>query len=137
MIKVVIDTNTIISSLWGGKPGKVITLWKAREVRLLISEEILKEYLRVLARFKLTDKDLKAWASFFTDPGRVEKISPVKHFEIIKEDTSDNKFLDCAVTGKAEYIISGDKHLCNLKEFKGIPILNADKFLKIYQKDKK
>ena len=50
--------------------------------------------------------------------------------DVIKDDTSDNKYLECAVEGKADYIISGDKHLTDLQLFRGIKIIDPAKFLK-------
>jgi putative PIN family toxin of toxin-antitoxin system len=58
------------------------------------------------------------------------KINPSIHFEAIPEDPSDNIFLDCAVEGKADFIISGNtKHLGKLKSFQSIPILTPRQFL--------
>jgi hypothetical protein len=50
--------------------------------------------------------------------------------DVIKDDPSDNKYLECAVEGKADYIISGDKHLTDLQFFRGIKIMDPAKFLK-------
>ena len=56
-------------------------------------------------------------------------IKPQKTFTVIKEDPEDDKFLECAVAGKADFIVSGDKHLLKLKEFHGIKIITIDKCL--------
>jgi predicted nucleic acid-binding protein len=53
----------------------------------------------------------------------------------VQDDPDDNKFLECALQCKADYIISGDTHLLDLKEFEGIKILRAAEFLKIISKD--
>ena len=61
MITIVIDTNVVISALlFGGAPGKLIELWKKKRIRPLISEEIMTEYLRVLAypKFKLSEEEI-------------------------------------------------------------------------------
>ena len=58
-----------------------------------------------------------------------EIIEPKEKYKIIKDDSDDNKFLDCAVAGKANFIISQDKHLLTLKEFKSIKIVTPKEFL--------
>ena len=55
--------------------------------------------------------------------------------DVIKDDASDNKYLECAVEGGAHYIISGDKHLTDLKSFRGIKIMKPAHFLKNIAKD--
>jgi putative PIN family toxin of toxin-antitoxin system len=58
---------------------------------------------------------------------------PVKinnHISIIEYDPDDNKFIECALKCRANFIISGDKHLLNFKEYKNIKILAATDFLK-------
>ncbi len=52
---------------------------------------------------------------------------------IIKEDPADDRILECAVEGEAEYLVSGNKHLLNLKEFQGIKILTAKLMLEILE----
>ncbi len=54
-----------------------------------------------------------------------------KQFKIIKDDPDDDKFIDCAVCCNADYIVSGDKHLINLKVFKGIKIVTSLDFLAV------
>lgn len=51
---------------------------------------------------------------------------------VIKEDKPDNRILECAVAAKADFIVSGDKHLKALKEFGGIKIISASEFLKLH-----
>ena len=54
---------------------------------------------------------------------------PGERIRVVEADPSDNKFLEAAVTGQADYIVSGDKHLRDLKEFRGIAILTPSAFL--------
>ncbi len=56
-------------------------------------------------------------------------IKPEKSFTVIKDDPDDNKFIECAVAGEADFIVSGDRHLLALKEFHGIEIITIDKCL--------
>ena len=57
-------------------------------------------------------------------------VEPKQKFKAVKDDPDDDKFIDCAVEGKCDYIISQDKHLLKIKEFQGIRILTPKEFLK-------
>jgi predicted nucleic acid-binding protein len=54
---------------------------------------------------------------------------PKDRIFLVREDPQDNRILECAVEGKADFIISGDNHLLNKKEFNGIRIVNAKEFI--------
>lgn len=133
-MKVVLDTNVIISALfWEGKPADVMRRVEAGEVEMCLSAEILEEVEWVLVRDKLK-VPLKRSGQ------RVEKIvnkvysmahivNPRVKVNRIKTDPEDNKFLECALECKADYIVSGDRHLLDLGEFSGIKIVTATEFL--------
>jgi len=62
-------------------------------------------------------------------------VSPTQRILVIREDDADNRILECAIEGKAKYIISGDKHhLLPIKQCRGIKILSPKDFLEIFQK---
>jgi uncharacterized protein len=129
--RVVIDTNVVISALlFGGAPGKIITLWKEGKIQPLISEDILNEYLKVLAypRFKLTEKEINFIIYHEILPYFKETVVKIQK-QVIKEDPSDDKFIACAEAGKASFIISGDNHLLNLKVYGSIDILPPSQLL--------
>ena len=131
-LKVVVDTNVFISSFWGGKPREIIDLWSSGEIILCLSDDILKEYLEVMIRLKLSVVKIDKFISLFREKHFIEAINPTHHFEIIKDDPDDNMFLDCAVAIEADFIISGDKHLLNLKSFKDIKIVSPADFVVLY-----
>jgi len=56
-------------------------------------------------------------------------VRPKRKLNIIKQDPADNKVLECSLEGKADYIITGDRHLLNLKQFGKTEILTASEFL--------
>ncbi len=126
---VVIDTNVLISSLWGGNPGKVIELWDKNRFTALISREILDEYLDVLSRFKAADEDIEQFIMLFMSREKAAIVKTHAKLSIIKNDPADNKFIECAVYGKANYIISGDKHLLGLGKYNKIKIMTPAEFL--------
>jgi len=131
LTKVVLDTNIIISGVgWGGLPRKVINLWEKGKITLCISAEVFNEYLELLQRRIKPGKDYQWFVRLIDQRKNIEIVKPEEHFAVIKEDPDDNIFLDCAIAGKVEYIISGDEHLLNLKKFKGIKILTPGEFLR-------
>ena len=132
VIYCVIDTNVVISALlFGGTPGVLIELWKKDKIAPLITDEIIAEYIRVLAypKFKLSEEEIyyiihQEILPFFN----VVKSKPGP--SIIKEDPDDDKFIQCAKAGKAKVIISGDRHLLAVKSHQGINILTTAQCLK-------
>lgn len=128
-MRVVLDTNVVVSSLWSGPPSGILAACREGRVRVLVSLPILEEYFAVLTRFEVTDEDMDLFGSLFTDPSRTEICSPTVRVRRIREDPSDDKFLECAVAGGADFIVSGDKHLLKLGSFRGIPILTSRTFL--------
>jgi putative PIN family toxin of toxin-antitoxin system len=128
--KVVIDTNVIVSAFgWHGTPEKIIKLVVTGKIHNFITIEILAEVARVVSYPKLKfPKSLQAEIieTIFIFSKIVE---PEETVNIIKDDPEDNKILECAVSAEAEFIITGDSHLLNLKNFRGIEILAPDEFL--------
>ena len=132
MRRVVIDTNVVISALlFGGPPAKLIPLWQARRIQPLASKEIIDEYINVLAyaKFKLSEEEIKFFVYHEILP-YFEVVRSKPGHVIIREDPSDDKFIRCAETGKANVIISGDQHLVNLKSYGNLKILTPTQFLK-------
>lgn len=132
MIKIVADTNILISALiYGGICEEVLKLVREKNLELLISPEILAEFAEVLYRkFKFSPEKTKEAIT------RIRKLStlviPVKKVVVIKKHDSDNRILECAVEGEVQYIVSGDEHhLLPLRKYRGIKILNPTEFLKI------
>ena len=116
MKRIVVDTNVLVSGLlFGGKPGEVVGLWKEGLVVPLCSNEIVKEYLRVLAypKFQLSESEIDFLLTHEILPYfEVLTVKPGKPF--VTMDPSDDKFIWCVIEGRAEVIVSGDEHLLNL-----------------------
>lgn len=132
MLKVVIDTNVFVSGVLveAGNPSLVVKAWKrARKYQLFITEEIIQENLKVMHRLNIDTGIIADWDKVIRKDAI--SVAPTRKIEVIKEDPSDNKFLECAIEAHADYIISGDKHLKKLVEFEGIKIIDARKFLNI------
>jgi len=131
MLKVALDTNVLVSAtLFGGNPEKILDLAEEGKIKILISEKILEEFREVLQEkfgFSLNMAELAA--SGIREISSL--ITPTQRLTVIKEKEADNRVLECAIEGKAQYIVSGDaKHLQPLKEYQEIKILSPAQFLK-------
>jgi putative PIN family toxin of toxin-antitoxin system len=119
----------MISSLWGGKPFDIIEKWSEGHIVMVVSHEILDEYLEVFNRFKLSEDEQESLTILFSNPHNTVVVNSKSKISLIKDDPDDNKFLECAIDGKADYIISGDKHLLNCTKFKHCKIARPADFL--------
>jgi putative PIN family toxin of toxin-antitoxin system len=129
-MKVVIDTNVFVSSFFGGNPHKVVDLWKQGRLTLCLSKEIISEYTDVLNRMGLANqKELKEILSLFARGLHSIFAGKTPALKVVKDDPDDDKFIECAVALKANYIISGDKALREVSEYMGIKISSPKEFL--------
>ncbi|MBN2422815.1 putative toxin-antitoxin system toxin component, PIN family [Candidatus Woesearchaeota archaeon] len=128
--KIILDTNIYISAVaWGGNPDKIMQKAINGEYKIYLSVNQLKEIKRVLAypRLKFTNQQQQDFLSFLYKLCII--IEPSEKVNVVKEDHDDNLVLEPAIDNKIDYIISGDNHLLNLKEFKGAKIIKATEFL--------
>jgi putative PIN family toxin of toxin-antitoxin system len=133
----VIDTNVVLSAiLFGGKPRQVLEMALSGSIRLAISESLVKELQGVLQRpkFELSAQLVQTIVSEYASIA--SWVEPLEHFNVVVDDPSDNHFVDCAVAAKADYLITGDKHLLNLGTFKMIKIVSVDNFINILSSGK-
>ena len=137
-LKVVIDTNTIISAPFSedGNPAKIFELLLLEEILNFTSDEIIAEIKGVFARNRILKYISEEKIKFIVEKylNFSIKVNPLIKLTVIAEDPDDNIILECAKTAKADYIISGDNHLKVLKKYKGIEILSPAEFLKICTK---
>lgn len=135
-MKVVIDTNVFVSSLLNpaGSPRKVIDLWRFEKITLCLSKAILEEYFELLDRFGLTEKPMgEQFLRLFQSRYNQIFVASPPVIKAVPEDPHDEKFVECAVTAKADVIVSGDGHLQRLKSYRGIKILSPAEFLKSFE----
>ena len=138
MIKVVIDTNVFVSSFFEGNPRKVITLWKTGAVTLCLSKPIIDEYIEVLQRLGLQDeKELGELLGLFARGFHSVFTANTPKLYVVEDDPDDNKFIECAVALKADFIISGDKALTAIQDYMGIKIINPKEFIHTHKQTKK
>jgi putative PIN family toxin of toxin-antitoxin system len=140
MIRVVLDANIFVSTVLKSHSNlaKVFQLAKEGKVTLISSKEILAEVKAVLLYAKLrklhrrTPKEID---EFIRRATRVSFIvQGITKIQEIQHDPADNKYLSAAIEGKADFIVSGDHHLKDLKIFQGIRILDPSTFLALMTK---
>jgi putative PIN family toxin of toxin-antitoxin system len=135
MIKVVLDSNVIVSSLlFKGRTAQLHSLWKLGRITLLANAEMIREYAAVLAypKFGLEEEDIR----LLLEEELLSYIVPVKPgskaLSHPPEDHSDIPFLKAALAGKVQVLVSGDGHLLKLKGFYSFKILSPGEFLNEY-----
>ncbi len=134
-MKAVLDTNVFISGIhWSGASEKILFAWFDNKFDLICSEPIIEEIAQVLVNFKipLSFEDILWWIGIIAEKSVL--VEPTEKFEIITRCPADNKFLEAAISGNAEYIVTQDKHLLNLKEFRNTKIIEPKDFLSVFIK---
>ena len=130
MDRVVFDTNVLVSAtLSKGKPYTVLELAERGEVTSVTSPDIINELEDVLSRERLPFEREQVDEFVGKVLSASELVTPEMDLEAVEDDPDDNKILECAVTGDADYIISGDSHLLDIEEYREVEILNPDEFL--------
>ena len=138
LLKLVLDTNTIVSAFfWEGNEAELFRKIEQGKAKLYITSEILKEVEEVIKRPKF-DKVMKN--AGLTPDQIMQKIVSLSHLVIapkfnikVCRDEKDNKFLECAESVKADYLVSGDEDLLSLEEYKGIPITRTGEILQLLE----
>ena len=130
---VVLDANVVVSSyLSGGPPAEVMRRWESRAFEVVASSAILAEYDRVLRYTHLRRIHRLDDPAIETDIRRLRKsailVEPTQRLAVVQDET-DNRFLECAVEGDADLIVSGDRHLLNVGTYQGIRVLTPAAFV--------
>ena len=139
-MKIIIDTNVAISGvLWSGPPSMILQWARRRLVTIIVSEKTINEFKRVINHERFADR-LKALqttpeevmayfinlSQFVPDPHKIPRLIP--------EDPFDNIFLALAGDNDTRLVISGDKHLLNIRKYQGIPIVRPSEACRIIEK---
>ena len=134
-MKIVLDTNVLISGIFfGGPPYQILKAWQQGKLTIVLTQEILSEYQRVAEElskhYPLIELD-----HFFELLAIHAEIVNTKGLKIRAcEDPDDNKFIECAIASDCKNIVSGDKHLLKLWGFEGISVLKPREFADNYLK---
>jgi len=132
-VKVVLDTNVFISGVFfSGPPFEILKAWLDKKIQIIISSEILHEYKRVGEELSYRYPEIEISPILESFAKKAISIPAPSLPHPVCVDSDDDKFLACAVAGNTELIISGDKHLLDIKEFQGIKIVKPRKFVDEY-----
>ena len=136
-MRVVLDTNVVVSAAVNpkGPPAQVIRAWRNRSFEWLTSPALLDEMERTLRSPRVWR--YMAWGEDEVDEfvsvvqQRVELVSPTNLIDAISADPSDNRVLEAAVAAQADYVVSGDHHLLEVKTYEGVQIVTPARFVAI------
>jgi putative PIN family toxin of toxin-antitoxin system len=135
VIKVVLDTNVIVSALlFTGKLSGIVDLWKGGEIIPVLSNETFKELTKVFTypKFSLTENEIRKLIKEEIVP-YFELISTSRAVKNVCQDPDDDKFLSCALSASADFIVSGDKVLTEMKQYKNIKIISPHNLLQLFK----
>jgi len=129
MVRVVVDTNILVSALINrGKPQRLV-LKLLEEHTVILSRQMLAELADVLTRDKFAVKTSQVDRFLAILVRKTKIVTPSSRFKVISEDPDDDVVLNTAYAGKAEYIVTGDRHLLSLKEFKRTKIVTVTQII--------
>jgi putative PIN family toxin of toxin-antitoxin system len=131
-MKIVIDSNVFVSSFfWGGNPREVFERVINGFDELYITDEIIREIMSVMSsnRFNASSIEIEDYVKII---GKYSKNIASKNVpKSISRDKDDDKILQCGLDGNVDYIVTGDKDLLVLKEYKTIKIIKPKDYLEI------
>jgi putative PIN family toxin of toxin-antitoxin system len=134
-MRLVLDTNIYVSNLISekGNPAKIVRWWLEGEFDVLVSQPIIDEMLRVSGYERIQKKYAQVRENRLEYAALIAEqalwIEPQEKLDVIAADESDNRYVECAVAGGAQYIITGDEHLLELGEYEGIRVLTPAAFV--------
>jgi len=130
--KAVFDTNILVSAwFWEGNESKLMESVEEGFIHGYGSKQLIEELCRTLRypKFNLSQDEVESIRSIYLLLFKI--VNPKQAINIIPEDPGDNMVLECALEAKVNYIVSGDHHLLNVGEFRGVKIVKAAELLKI------
>lgn len=136
--RVVVDTNVLVSGLFGIKDSpsaQILNAFRNQKIILATSPDILKEVVdiinrdRIIKRTKMSQKERIDFIDKLIE--RCDVTAGRKFQEVVSRDVKDDKFLACAVEAKAEYIVTGDEDLLDLGKYKEVKIITPREFMEV------
>jgi len=136
-MRAVLDTNVIVSAVLspGSPPDSILRASRRGAFDLVTSAPLLRELSEVLGRPPIaerlgwTPEERASFIAALTDFAVI--VAPKERFQVVKADPADNRVLEAAVAGSADYAVSGDHHLLELGGYEGIPIVTPARFAAI------
>ena len=130
-MKAVLDTNVLISAVIStGTPHDIVVAGYTNEYQIVASVPTLVEFRKTVhkypERFGLDDEEIQTEVE--TLRYFAEFVVPDEEITAVEADPDDDKFLEAAVAGNTDYVVSGDQHLLDLESFRGIDIVTPSEF---------
>lgn len=133
----VLDTNVVVSAVISpkGPPAQVLEEWRAGRFNWVTSEALIAEVAGVLRSRRL--RRFLPWTREELDElllllsRLTNRVAPTETLDVVHADPTDNRVLEAALEGHADYMVSGDSDLLELGEFRGIPIVSPARFVAI------
>ncbi len=125
-MRVVVDTSVFLPGVFfGGPPRDVLAAWRASRIEMVVSGEIIQEYLRVGVRLsaRFPDADLDRVLDMVAETATLVSAPPLP--EPVCEDRDDDKFLACAVAAGARYVVSSDRALLATSPYRNVTVLRS------------
>ncbi|MGA7731223.1 MAG: putative toxin-antitoxin system toxin component, PIN family [Chloroflexia bacterium] len=134
-MKAVLDTNILVSRFLvpAGKSAQIVSHWENGAFELLVSQPIISECARVLhyprirRKYTYTEEEVEGFLTLLQSQAFMTK--PDLSLNVVLDDTDDNRIVECALAGEADYIVTGDNHLLSLQSYRGIQIITPATFL--------
>ena len=127
-MRIVLDTNVFISGIfWEGNfCSQIIDKWKRGKFQLVSSPKLIEELVKTLKSFKISmpEELIEEWKNLIIENSIM--VDPLVAIKTVNDDPEDDKFVETAVYGEADFIVSQDKHLLKLKEYNKIKILKPE-----------
>lgn len=134
-MKVVLDTNVFVSGVFfSGPPCYILKAWRDGKIQLLVSEKVLDEYVRVAEILCEQFSEIQLGPIIELLAVEAEFVSPKDLSRPVCVDPDDDKFLECALAGKAKVIVSGDKHLIEISGYRNLEIISPRSFVEKFLK---
>ncbi|MFA5019725.1 MAG: putative toxin-antitoxin system toxin component, PIN family [Candidatus Pacearchaeota archaeon] len=127
-MRIVLDTNVFISGIfWEGNfCSQIIDKWRKGIFQLVSSPKLVEELVETLRAFKISmpEETIQEWKNLIIETSVM--VDPIVAVRVVKDDPEDDKFIEAAVYGEADFIVSQDKHLLKLKEYNKTKILKPE-----------
>lgn len=133
-MRVVVDTNVLVSSFFGGIPRDVIDCWRRGEITLCVSRDLIDEYVEVLNRLGLQADLVQELLELFASGYHLVFAASTSPLRVLEQDTDDNMLFECAVSLKAKVIVTGDKAVRSVGRYMDIDVTTPAEFIARYRK---
>ena len=129
-MKVVLDTNVFVSGVFfGGPPGRILEAWRDGEFEVVVSRQIIEEYVRVGEELSAQFPGVDLGPALDLAAASASLVVSRPLAKAVSRDPDDDKFFACAVAATAEYIVSGDRDLLEVSRYEGVAVLRPRDFV--------